>query len=133
MAKLDKISGINGTTAGKLKKAGVTTIEKLLSQGSTRQGRKSIAKNTRINEKNIEQWVHHADFFRIKGIAGLKADLPDAVGVNTLQKLSKQKPDKLLEGMHVANSRHKLVERVPGMVQVKRWVSEAKKAKKVVR
>ena len=133
MAKLNKISGINEDYALQLKSAGVTTIEKLLSHGDTKQGRKAIAQKARINEKLVGKWVHHADFFRIKGIAGLKADLLEACGVPTVNALAKQDPDKLYEKMVKMNTKKPLVERVPGMVQVRRWVKTARKLKPVVK
>lgn len=133
MAKLNKITGISPEQAVQLKSAGVTTIEKLLSHGDTRLGRKAIAQKARINEKLVGKWVHHADFFRIKGIAGLKAELLEACGVPTVNTLAKQDPDKLYEKMVKLNSKKAMVERVPGMVQVRRWVKTAKKLKPVVK
>ncbi len=133
MAKLNKIAGISEDYAVKLKSAGVTTIEKLLSHGDTKQGRKAIAQKAQINEKLVSKWVHHADFFRIKGIAGLKAELLEQAGVPTVTVLGKQDPDKLYEKLVKVNNKANLVERVPGIVQVRRWVKTAKKLKSSVK
>lgn len=132
MAKLNKIAGINEGYADQLKSAGVTTVEKLLSHGDSRQGRKAIAVKARINEKLVDKWVRHADFFRIKGIAGLKAELLEASGVPTVKTLATQDPEKLYEKLVRVNERRHLVERVPGPVQVRRWVQTARKLKPVV-
>lgn len=133
MAKLNKITGITEEFALQLKSAGVTTVEKLLEHGETRQGRKAIAQKARINEKLVERWVRHADFFRIKGIAGLKAELLDACGVQTISALAKQDPDRLYESMLQYNGRKGLVERVPGIIQVRRWVRTARQLKPAMR
>ena len=109
MAKLNKISGISPEHALQLKSAGVTTIEKLLSHGDTKLGRKAIAQKARINEKLVGKWVHHADFFRIKGIAGLKAELLEACGVPTVNVLAKQDPDKLHEKMVKINTKQAML------------------------
>ena len=133
MAKLSKIEGINDTYSEKLKNAGVTTIEKLLAEGGKGDGRKAIAKKARISEKLIRKWVNHADLFRIKGIAGSKAELLEAVGINTLKDLSKKKPDQLHEKMFQVNEQKNHVQRVPGIIQVKKWVAAAKKMPAMVK
>ena len=133
MAKLSKIQGISDNHVVRLKKAGVTTIEKLLVQGAGAAGRKTIAKETKINVKTIDKWVHHADFFRIKGIAGLKTELLEAAGVPSMKKLATQNPTKLYETMARINDKKKLVLRVPGLKQIERWVKEAKQLKKLVK
>ena len=133
MTKLSKIEGVTGVHMLKLKSARVTTIEKLLLQGATAQGRKEIARKTRITEKTIERWVHHADFFRIKGMAGLKAELLDTAGVATMKKLGSQNASRLQTTLLNINKKKKLVERVPGLVQVERWVKTARKINKIVK
>lgn len=133
MAKLSRIEGIDDKSALKLKNAGITTIEKLLETGSTANGRKEISKSAKISEKLIERWVNHADLFRIKGIAGHKAELLEAVGVSTIKDLAKKKPDKIYNEMILVNDKKNLVERVPGMVQVERWVDTAKKLPSVIK
>lgn len=133
MAKLTKIYGIDDDMAIRLKSAGVTTVEKLLEHGETREGRKAIAIKARINQKQVDKWVNHADFFRVKGIAGLKAELLEQVGVPTVKHLARQDPDKLYDKMERYNERKNLVERVPGLVQVRRWVKTAKRLKPAVK
>ncbi|MCB1303649.1 MAG: DUF4332 domain-containing protein [Leptospiraceae bacterium] len=133
MAKLNRIEGIDDKSAQKLKSVGITTIEKLLQQASTPQARRQISKEARISEKQLLKWVNHADLFRIKGIAGLKALLLEATGVDTIKELSKRRPDHLYESLITMNQKKNYVERVPGMVQVKRWVSTAKRMKPMVK
>ena len=133
MAKLNRIEGIDDKSAQKLKSVGITTIEKLLQQASTPQERRQISKEARISEKQLLKWVNHADLFRIKGIAGLKALLLEATGVDTIKELSKRRPDHLYESLITMNQKKNYVERVPGMVQVKRWVSTAKRLKPMVK
>ncbi|MBX7058942.1 MAG: DUF4332 domain-containing protein [Leptospirales bacterium] len=132
MAKLNRITGIDDRLAEQLRSAGVTTIEKLLEHGESREGRRAIAIKARINERLVQKWVHHADFFRIKGIAGLKAELLGAVGVPNVRTLAKQNPDTLYEKMVQINGRRQMIERVPGLVQVRRWVKTAQKLKPAV-
>ncbi|HBS05776.1 MAG TPA: DUF4332 domain-containing protein [Leptospiraceae bacterium] len=133
MAKLNRIEGIDDKAAQKLKSVGITTIEKLLEQASKPQDRKQISKEARVSEKQLLKWVNHADLFRIKGIAGLKAELLEATGVDTIKELAKRKPENLYESLLEMNKKKNFVERVPGMVQVKRWVTTAKRMKPMVK
>lgn len=133
MAKLNRISGINEKVAEQLRSAGVTTVEKLLSHGESKEGRRAIAIKARLNARAVDRWVHHADFFRIKGIAGLKTELLEAAGVPTVRLLAKQDPDKLYQKMVQINERRKMIERVPGLIQVRRWVKTAQRLKPAVR
>ena len=127
MAKLNKLSGLRPSQALTLKKAGITTVEKLLIEGANATGRKYIAKKTRITPKTIERWVRHSDFFRIKGIAGLKTELLEACGISYMRQLADQNPEKLHIVMREINGKKNLVQRVPGIVQIRRWVNLAKK------
>jgi Domain of unknown function (DUF4332) len=133
MAKLNKIYGINEAYSEQLKSAGVTTVEKLLLHGESREGRKAISIKARIDEKLVSRWVHHADFFRIKGIAGLKTVLLEAAGIGTVKALAGQDPDRLYEKLVKINDSKQLIERVPGIVQVRRWVKTAQRLRPAVR
>ncbi len=133
MTQIARIDSIASNHAEKLKSIGITTVEGFLEVAATPAGRKSIAKQAKLSEKLVLKWANHADLFRIKGIAGLKAELLEASGVVTMAQLAKQKPDALYEKMLGINDKKKLVLRVPGIVQVKKWVATAKRMKRVVR
>lgn len=133
MGKLTRIVSINKDMVQKLKSVGVTTLEKLLARASNPIGRKSISAEAKIPEKDLLKWAHQADMFRIKGIAGFKSELLLAVGVKNLSDLSKQNPDKLFQVMTDYNEKKHLVQRVPGLIQVKRWVSTAKRLTPLVK
>ena len=47
-----------------LRKAGVRTVEKLLETGCTKAGRKALAAETGIDEKQLLRYVNMADLFR---------------------------------------------------------------------
>jgi len=133
MTKLNRIVCIDGRSIQKLNSAGIQTIESLLSRGSTGAGRKEIAKKSKISERVITKWVHYSDFFRIRGIAGLKSELLEGVGVRSMRDLAKADPGELYEAMLHYNNRKRLVLRVPGPVQLKRWVKTAQKIPLVVK
>lgn len=134
MAKLEDVEGIGPKYAAQLRKAGVKSTGSLLEMGATRAGRKEISKSSKISEKLILEWVNHVDLFRIKGIGEEFADLLEEAGVDSVPELAQRKPDNLLEAIQKANSKNKnkLVRRKPGLTQIKNWVSQAKKLKKIV-
>ena len=125
--KLNRIVTIDGDAVKKLKSVGVTTLEKFLARASSPVGRKSISSESQISEKLILKWVHQADMFRIKGLAGNKAELLGAVGVSSLKDLAKGNAEKLFKSMTEINDKKHVVQRVPGILQIKRWIESAKK------
>jgi predicted flap endonuclease-1-like 5' DNA nuclease len=134
MASLTKVEGIGKKFQKQLQKAGISTTDALLKSGATRKGRNQIAKESGISVKLILEWVNHADLFRIKGVGEEYADLLEASGVDTVVELGKRVPENLLAKMAEVNSKGKkeLVRQLPGINQVKAWVKQAKKLKRVV-
>lgn len=134
MASLTKVEGIGKKYQKQLQKAGITTTDGLLKTCCTRKGRNQIAKETGISAKLVLEWVNHVDLFRIKGVGEEYADLLEASGVDTVVELGKRVPENLHTKMAEVNSkgRKKLVRQLPGINQVKKWVRQAKRLKRVV-
>ncbi|MDH5655352.1 MAG: DUF4332 domain-containing protein [Spirochaetia bacterium] len=131
--KLNRIVTIDDDAVQKLKSVGVTTLEKFLARASSPVGRQSISRESRINEKLILKWVYQADLFRIKGLAGNKAELLGAVGVKHLKDLAKSNAEKLFATMTEYNDKKHIVQRVPGVNQIKKWIETAKKITPMVK
>ena len=134
MASLTKVEGIGKKYQKQLQKIGISTMEALLKEGATRKGRNRIAKESGITVKLILEWVNHADLFRVKGVGEEYADLLEASGVDTVVELGKRVPENLHAKMVEVNSKgkKKLVRQLPGINQVKAWVKQAKKLKRVI-
>ena len=134
MASLTKVEGIGKKYQKQLQKIGILTTEALLKEGATRKGRNRIAKESGITVKLILEWVKHADLFRVKGVGEEYADLLEASGVDTVVELGKRVPENLHAKMVEVNSKgkRKLVRQLPGINQVKAWVKQAKKLKRVI-
>ncbi len=132
MSKLSLIEGIGGTYEEKLKAVGVSSVEKLLEECSTKKGRTRLAEKTGITEKLILKWANHADLFRIKGVGSEYAELLEASGVDTVPELAKRKPDNLTAKMAEINGTGKLVRRVPTIRQVTAWVEQASKLPRIM-
>lgn len=132
MAKLIEVEGIGEKFAGKLKAAGIGTIESLLDKGCTPQGRKAIAEASGISEDLILEWVNHVDLFRIKGIASEYSDLLEEAGVDTIPELAQRNAENLYKKLVEVNQAKKLVRRVPVQSQVADWIEQAKKLPRVI-
>jgi len=132
MTALIDIEGIGEVYAQKLKEAGISTIEALLEQGATRQGRQEIAEKTDISDKLILRWVNHADLFRIKGVGEEYADLLEAAGVDTVPELAQRNPENLYKKMGETNQEKKLVRHLPAQSQVADWIEQAKQLPRVL-
>lgn len=132
MAKLSLIEGIGGSYEQKLNKAGITSIEKLLEECSSKKGRTKLAEKSGITEKQVLKWANHADLFRIKGVGSEYAELLEAAGVDTVPELAKRKTENLVAKMAEVNEAKKLVRRVPTARQVGDWIEQAGKLPRVI-
>jgi len=132
MANLIKVEGIGEAYAKKLKSAGVSSTDALLSQGSTPKGRKSLAEQSGISETLILKWVNHVDLFRVKGIGEEYSDLLEQAGVDTVVELAQRKADNLYQKVVATNEEKRLVRKLPTLAQVKDWIEQAKKLPRVV-
>jgi predicted flap endonuclease-1-like 5' DNA nuclease len=132
MASIVDIEGIGGVYAGKLKAAGVATVEALLEKGATPKGREALEQATGISGKLILEWVNHADLYRIKGVAQEYSDLLEEAGVDTVVELSKRNAEHLFAKLQEVNAEKKLVRRLPVQSQVANWIEQAKMLPRVI-
>ena len=130
--KIIDIEGIGPAYAVKLTKAGIRSVEALLKRGASDKGRKEIAATTGINHTMILEWVNRADLYRIKGVSSQYSDLLEKAGVDTVVELSKRMADNLYKKMVEVNKAKNLVNKMPGLKQVKKWIDQAKKLPRVV-
>lgn len=127
VGSIDTIDGMKKAEARILRKSGVRTTEKLLKRGGSRGGRRELAADTGLSERQILDWVNRADLMRVKGVGEEYSDLLEAAGVDTCKELRNRNPQSLLVRMTQINSKKRLVRRLPTEVMVKRWVDHAKK------
>jgi len=130
--KLVDIEGIGPKYAAKLAKAGIGSIETLLKKGASPKGRKDISFMAGIPDTLILEWVNLADLFRIKGIGSEYSDLLEEAGVDTVVELANRVPESLYAKMGQVNKAKNLVNKMPGLLQVKSWVAQAKKLPRIV-
>ena len=130
--KIIDIEGIGPAYATKLSRIGIRSVEALLKKGATEKGRKEIATAAGFTHTQILEWVNRADLYRVKGIGRQYSDLLEKAGVDTVVELSKRVADNLYSKMGEINKSKNLVNKMPGMKQVKKWIDQAKKMPRVV-
>lgn len=126
MASIDRIEGIGSGYATTLRKAGVATVEALLSSAGEKKARQTLAATTGISEKLLLKWVNMADLFRIKGVGGQYAELLECSGVDTVAELAQRNASSLHSMMANANEQKRVVRQVPALRIVESWILEAK-------
>ena len=125
--KIVDIEGIGPAFAAKLNGVGIRTTDALLDSACGAEERKQLASTTGIADSLLLEWVNLADLFRIKGIGTQYSDLLEEAGVDTVVELATRVPDNLLAKMLEVNKAKNLVNKMPGIAQVKSWVAQAKK------
>lgn len=126
MTKIAEIEGIGKTFSAKLKEAAVDTVEELLDAAASPKGRKDLAEKTGISESLILKWANRADLFRIKGIGEEMSDLLETAGVDTVAELAQRKAENLHKLIHDMNVDKNVVNKLPSLSQVQKWIDEAK-------
>ena len=130
--KIVDIEGIGPVFAAKLNGVGIRTTDALLQAGCGAEERKQLAASTGIADSLILEWVNLADLYRVKGIGRQYSDLLEEAGVDTVVELATRVPENLLAKMVEVNKAKNLVNKMPGLKQVKAWVAQAKKLPRVV-
>jgi predicted flap endonuclease-1-like 5' DNA nuclease len=132
MAKIEELEGIGPAYSAKLTAAGIDTVEKLLTAGTTPKGRKEIAEKTGIDGSRIMTWVNMADLCRIKGVGPQFSELLQASGVDTIKELRHRRADNLHAKLTEVNAEKKLTRVVPTEDQVQAFIDFAKTLEPVV-
>lgn len=127
------IRGIGADAALILKSEGIRTTVGLLRCCKTPKQRLKIAEKVGTDDKCVLDWVTAADRMRVKGVGWEYAELLCAAGVKTVRELQFRNPKKLVEQMTQANTRRKLVQLLPSVKVVQRWIENAQKLPPVIR
>ena len=120
------IQGVGEVYAEKLIAAGINTVDQLLEKGAMAKGRKALEEETGISGKLILTWVNHADLFRIKGVGPQFSELLEAAGVDTVKEFAHRNAENLAEKMLEVNEAKHLTKRVPTVVEIQRFIDQAK-------
>ncbi len=128
MTSIDSINGMTHTEATKLRRARVRTTVTFLQIASTRSGRALLTKETGITSPKLLHWAKRAELMKIKNLGRDYADLLEASGIESIAELKRRNPESLHETMELINKR-KIVDRMPSVKRVSKWIDESKDIK----
>ncbi len=131
--RVEVVEGITLSYANKLKDSDIKTINDLLEAGSTRKGRREIARKTGASTKTVLRWINRADLFRIRGIGKGYSNLLDKAGITTIVDLSRRNPVNLHKKINEINMTQPLVKQIPSLKTVEEWVEQAKTLDRIVK
>ncbi len=130
--KIEELEGVGPALGEKLRKAGISSTDKLLAGAKTKNQRQELSDACGIPEKQILKFANMADLFRITGVGQEFAELLEAAGVDTVPELALRKPANLTEKMEEVNKAKQLTRRTPSIKEVEKWVEEAKALPRVL-
>jgi hypothetical protein len=129
MTSIDSINGMTHIEATKLRRARVRTTVTLLQIASTRSGRALLTKETGITSPKLLHWAKRAELMKINNLGRDYADLLEAAGVESIAELKRRNPESLHETMDLINKKKKIVDRMPSIKRVSKWIEESKDIK----
>jgi predicted flap endonuclease-1-like 5' DNA nuclease len=131
--KIEEVEGIGPGFAQKLAAAGVATTDALLEQGGSAAGRDRLSEATGISEKQLLEWVNHADLMRINGVGSEYADLLEAAGVDSCAELARRNAANLATTFQELDAaRPNWIRQIPGEKTIAGWIEQAAGLAKVV-
>lgn len=125
MSSIETIQGIGEAYAEKLRAADIQTVADLLERAKTPSGRTELAETTGFSTDTIRDWANMADLMRINGVGGQYAELLEKSGVDTVKELRTRNAENLAVKMEEVNTEKNLVNRVPSLDEVTKWIEEA--------
>ena len=124
--KIEEIEGIGPAFSEKLGVAGIGDTDDLLSKCASAKGRKAIAEQTGVSEKQLLGWTNMADLMRVSGIGRQFAELLEASGVDTIKELRTRNAENLAAKVTEVNTDKKLARSTPTMSMIQGWIDQAK-------
>ncbi|MFL2690813.1 MAG: DUF4332 domain-containing protein [Candidatus Actinomarina sp.] len=126
MNSIDSINGMTHTEATKLRRARVRTTTTFLQIASSRSGRALLTKETGISSPKLLHWARRAELMKIKNLGRDYADLLEAAGVESVSELKRRNPESLHEMMAKINFKKNIVDRMPSLKRVSKWIDDSK-------
>ena len=126
MTSIDSINGMTHIEATKLRRARVRTTVTFLQIASSRSGRALLTKETGISSPKLLHWAKRAELMKIRDLGRDYSDLLEAVGVESVSELKRRNPESLHESMSAINNRQEIVDRMPSLKRIAKWIEESK-------
>ena len=125
MSELGEIEDLGEEHRRALEALGVRTTDDLLAAGASPAGRRSLAGDLGVDERDVLRWVSRADLRRVEGVDEEYADLLQQAGVETVPELAGTDAANLASRLAEVNDEHDLVPRLPTEDEVTDWIERA--------
>lgn len=126
MAKLRTISDIDENLLETLKSHGIGDSASLLAKARNRRDRIRLSTEAGISYEALEKLFHLANLMRIEGVDDRYAALLEISGTQTTEELSHRNPENLRTWMITVNRVKRIVQEVPEVETLARWIARAR-------
>ena len=92
-------------------------------------GQRLLTKETGIRSPKLLHCAKRAELMKIKDLGRDYSDLLEAVGVESVSELKRRNAESLHESMTAMNNKQQIVDRMPSIKRVSKWIEESKDIK----
>jgi len=101
-------------------------IKQNISAASLKEISALLTKETGISSPKLLHWAKRAELMKIRDLGRDYSDLLEAVGVESVSELKRRNPESLHESMSAINNKQEIVDRMPSLKRVTKWIEESK-------
>lgn len=124
---ITELRGCSDMIAARLAEIGIIDAPALLKHSATPHQRKELAEHVEVEKGVILALANRADLSRVRGVAGVYADLLERAGVDTVRELATRRSDHLFERVMAVNEQEGITPTPPTQRQVENWIKQAGK------
>jgi predicted flap endonuclease-1-like 5' DNA nuclease len=130
---LTAIKGVGRRYAALLHDRGhIDSVQELLAEGATPQGRAELHSQTSLSPKLILRWVQLADLMRVEGVGSDDSQLLLDAGITSASELAIQDPKALLKELSRVKEEQGSVRGLPRLEQLADWIRKASELETLV-
>jgi hypothetical protein len=128
---ISELKGVTAEIAAALRAIGINNSAQLLAASGRPEERADLAMTLGMDAGTLLELANRADLVRIHGLTRADLDLLLAAGVDSVMELRRRIPENLYARM-AKIAEHRSWQRAPGLNEVQRWVSEAKRLERAI-
>ena len=129
---LSKLREVSPWLKAALKVRHITTCDQLLAGAGRFEDRTVLAHAAGIEPDQLTDLVRQADLARVQGVGWAFSRLLEALGVDDVAILARQKSCQLHERLRQYNAAHRFARRAPTADEVASWIGQARQLPKLV-
>ena len=123
---VEEVEGIGKKYGKVIREMEITTTQEFLDKCCQMEGRIQVAEKVGIEDFVVGKWASMCDLMRVPGIRGQFAELMVYAGIDSVQDLAKQNPERLHNVLATSNEEQNRVRTVPGASSLESMINQAK-------